>query len=118
MFFVLLTGVFTAAHDLKTEWVVIKGISGYADSSASLTEDWIPFASAMAASLVNKMLSEPMVFEQWPHYQSRDTNTSEGTNRSGGMGGGLSYQSERGGDARRQIKISNDVTDKVGYSHG
>ena len=60
---------------------MIKGISGYADSSASLTEDWIPFASAMAASLVNKMLSEPMVFEKWPHYQSsRDTNTSEGTN--------------------------------------
>ena len=70
---------------------MIKGISGYADSSASLTEDWIPFASAMAASLVNKMLSEPMVFEQWPHYQSRDANTSQGTNRSGRRGRGGSH---------------------------
>lgn len=68
--FVLLTGVFAAAHDLKTEWVVIKGISRYADCSATLTEDWVPFASAMAASVVNNILSEPSVFDQWPHYQS------------------------------------------------
>ena len=69
-FFVLVIGVFAAAHDLKTEWVVIKGISHYADCSASLTEEWIPFASAMAASVVKNILSEPIIFEEWPHYQS------------------------------------------------
>ena len=45
----LFTGVFSAAHDLKMEWVIIKGISDYADGTASLTEHWKPFASVMAA---------------------------------------------------------------------
>ena len=66
------TGVFSAAHDLKMEWVVIKGIADYADGTASSTEHWRPFASAMAASVVNNILREPVVFEQWPHYQNND----------------------------------------------
>ena len=66
------TGVFSAAHVLKTEWVVIKGVSSYVDGTASLTEDWKPFASAMAASVVKYMLRAPAVFEGWPHYQSSD----------------------------------------------
>ena len=66
------TGVFSAAHDLKTEWVVIKGVSCYVDGTASLTEDWKPFASAMAASVVKNMLRTPAVFEGWPHYPSSD----------------------------------------------
>ena len=65
-----------AAHDLKTEWVVIKGISRYADTSAQSTEHWSQFSCAMAASVVNKILSEPSVFEDWPHYQSNNINNS------------------------------------------
>ncbi len=73
----LFSGVFAAAHDLKMEWVVIKGISDYADGTASLTEQWMPFASVMAASVVNNILREPVVFEQWPHYQSNDVRATQ-----------------------------------------
>ncbi|XP_068727700.1 death domain-containing ATP nucleosidase-like [Montipora capricornis] len=65
-------GVFSAAHDLKMEWVIIKGISDYADGTASLTQHWKPFASVMAASVVNNMLRVPVVFDDWPHYQTHD----------------------------------------------
>lgn len=76
-------GVFAAAHNLKTEWVLIKGISGYADCPASLTEQWEGFASFMAASVMNNILSDPLVFEEWPHYQNSincsQTTQNEGT---------------------------------------
>lgn len=65
-------GVFSAAHDRKVEWVIIKGISDYADGTASLTQHWKPFATAMAASVVNNMLRVPVVFDDWPHYQTHD----------------------------------------------
>ncbi|XP_068725837.1 5'-methylthioadenosine/S-adenosylhomocysteine nucleosidase-like isoform X2 [Montipora capricornis] len=65
-------GVFIAAHDLKMEWVIIKGISDYADGTASLTQHWKPFASVMAASVVNNMLCVPVVFDDWPHYQTHE----------------------------------------------
>lgn len=68
----LFLGVFSAAHDLKVEWVIIKGISDYADGTASSTEHWKPFASAMAASVVSYMLRVPVVFDDWPHYQTHD----------------------------------------------
>jgi len=61
-----LLGVFTAAYDLKSEWVVVKGVSCFADSSAN--KSWEAFASVMAASVVANLLSDPYVFEQWPHH--------------------------------------------------
>ena len=64
--------MFSAAHDLKMEWVIIKGISDYADGTASLTQHWKAFASVMAASVVNNMLQVPVVFDDWPHYQTHD----------------------------------------------
>ena len=64
--------MFSAAHDLKMEWVIIKGISDYADGTASLTEHWKPFASVMAASVVNNMLRVPVIFDEWPHYQNHN----------------------------------------------
>jgi len=64
--------VFSAAHDLKVEWVIIKGISDYADGTASSTEHWKPFASVMAASVVNYMLHVPVIFDEWPHYQNHN----------------------------------------------
>jgi len=74
----LFTGVFSAAHDLKMEWVIIKGISDYADGTASSTVRWKPFASVMAASVVNNMLGVPVIFDQWPHYQKHDVRTGAG----------------------------------------
>ena len=61
-------GVFAAAHDLKTEWVVVKGIKDYADASQSSSDEWGTFASVMAASVVANILSDAIIFEDWPHY--------------------------------------------------
>ena len=61
-------GVFAAAHDLKTEWVVVKGIKDYADGSRSPSTEWGSFASVMAASVVANILSDAVIFEDWPHY--------------------------------------------------
>jgi len=61
-------GVFVAAHDLKTEWVVVKGIKDYADGSQSSNDEWGTFASVMAASVVANILSDAVIFEDWPHY--------------------------------------------------
>ena len=61
-------GVFAAAHDLKTEWVVVKGIKDYADGSQSSSDEWGMFASVMAASVVANILSDAVIFEDWPHY--------------------------------------------------
>jgi len=62
-------GLFVAAHDLDVEWVVIKGVSDFADGNKSATDEWRPFASKMAASLTAYILSDPSVFEEWPHYE-------------------------------------------------
>ena len=62
------SGVFSAAHDLKTEWVVIKGVSGYADGTEE-RGNWQTFASVTAASLVVSILKECNIFEDWPHYK-------------------------------------------------
>ncbi|XP_066019787.1 NLR family CARD domain-containing protein 4-like [Pocillopora verrucosa] len=65
-------GVFSAAHELKMEWVVIKGISGYADGTEA-KETWQTFASVTAASLVVSILKECSIFEDWPHYKDNST---------------------------------------------
>ena len=63
------SGVFAAAHDLDIEWVVIKGISGYADGR-KVKDSWRAFASFMAASLTAHILSDTIVFQAWPHFGS------------------------------------------------
>ena len=55
LFFV--SGTFSAAHELKMEWVVVKGISGFADGTES-KEKWHTFASVTAASLVVNILKD------------------------------------------------------------
>lgn len=67
MFFSVL-GVYKAANKLQIEWVVVKGISDYADGTKDSTEKWKPYASVMAASLVNHVLSQSIVFKDWAHY--------------------------------------------------
>ena len=37
------------------EWVVVKGISGYADGTGGVSDEWKTFASVMAASVVENM---------------------------------------------------------------
>ena len=66
------TGLFTAAFDVQVEWLAVKGISNFSDESESVNEDWRTFASAMAASVVGKILNDSIVFRQWPHYQGND----------------------------------------------
>lgn len=61
-------GLYAAAYDNGLEWAVIKAVSDFADGSKTATEDWQPFASVMAASLVRHMFKYPDVINQWPHY--------------------------------------------------
>ena len=68
-FYFLLIGLFAAAHDVNLEWVIVKGISHFSDNSNTRNESWKSFASIMAASLVSNMLSDPVVFKEWPHYE-------------------------------------------------
>ena len=69
-----LSGVYSAAHDLNAEWIIIKGVSDFADGKKSETNAWRPFASIMAASFVAHILSNPIIFEKWPHYNNGKTN--------------------------------------------
>ena len=62
-------GLFAAAHEVNIEWVIVKGISHFSDDSNTPNESWKSFASIMAASLVSNMLSDPVVFKEWPHYE-------------------------------------------------
>ena len=68
-FYFLLIGLFAAAQDLNLEWVIVKGISHFSDDSNNPDESWKSFASIMAASLVSNMLSDAVVFKEWPHYE-------------------------------------------------
>ena len=68
-FFFPFVGLFAAAHELKLEWVIVKGISHFSNDSNTPDESWKSFASIMAASLVSNMLNDPVVFNEWPHYE-------------------------------------------------
>ena len=61
-------GLYTAAHDLEIEWIIIKGVSHYPDEDESVKDSWRLFASVMAAYLTANILSDSMVFRSWPHY--------------------------------------------------
>ena len=63
--------MFAAAFDCQIEWLIVKGITDYADGSQLPSESWSSCASVMAASLVAHILSEPCVFNSWPHYQGK-----------------------------------------------
>ena len=63
-----IVGLHAATHDLDIPWIIIKGISDYKDGGKSGTDCWKKFASLMAASLTVHILSDPMVFRDWPHY--------------------------------------------------
>ena len=47
---------------------MVKGIKDYADGSQSSSDEWGTFASVMAVSVVANILSDGLIFEDWPHY--------------------------------------------------
>ena len=69
--------MFAAAHDLGIEWIVIKGISDYAGGSKSKESSWRPFASLMAASVTAHILSDAIIFQDWPHFESTSKYTEQ-----------------------------------------
>ena len=46
----------------------MKGVASDRDLSQSVSDEWKYFASTMAASLVANILSNPIVFKEWPHH--------------------------------------------------
>ncbi|CAH3160544.1 unnamed protein product, partial [Porites lobata] len=74
-------GVYAAAHDLDIEWIVIKGISNFADGR-KIKGSWRTFASLMAASLTAHILSDTIVFHDFPHY-GRSSKEKNGEDNSG-----------------------------------
>ncbi|XP_044174658.1 5'-methylthioadenosine/S-adenosylhomocysteine nucleosidase-like isoform X2 [Acropora millepora] len=66
-------GLYPFAHDLATEWVVIKGVSDYAGDNKSASDNWRPFSSLMAASFVAHILRNANFFQEWPHYEKPGT---------------------------------------------
>ena len=52
----------------------MKGIADYADGAESISENWSPFASVMAASVVANIVNDPVVFQEWPHYKGTRNN--------------------------------------------
>ena len=67
-FFFLTLGVYAAAYDANIEWVIVKGVASHFYERKSVTHEWMSFASTMAASVVSKMLNDPTVFLEWPHF--------------------------------------------------
>ena len=66
----LFVGLYLAAQELDIPWTIIKGVSNYADGGLFEPNPWKKFASLMAASLTAHILSNPIAFKDWPHYQS------------------------------------------------
>ena len=67
---VFFSGVYAAAHDFKTEWVVVKGIKDFVDETQSSSKKWKQIACVMAASVVAKILNNPIIFQDWPHFNA------------------------------------------------
>ena len=55
---------------------MVKGIKDYADDSRPSSDDWGTFASVMAASVVANILSDAVIFKDWPHYNPGDVSCS------------------------------------------
>ena len=62
-------GLYAATAETGLEWTVVKGVSDFADDNKSNTDKWRSFASVMAASVVQNMLTDAGVFEDWPHHE-------------------------------------------------
>ena len=68
LFFLFSSGVYAAAaHDFKTEWVIVKGIKDFVDETQSSSKKWKQIACVMAASVVASILNDPVIFQDRPH---------------------------------------------------
>ena len=47
--------------------MVVKGVARFVNEIQLSRSKWMSFASTMAASVVAKMLNDPVVFQEWPH---------------------------------------------------
>ena len=56
---------------MKIEWVIVKGVSQFANDLDPPNNLWKPFACTMAASLVFNMLNDPLIFKNWPHFDGK-----------------------------------------------
>ena len=56
---------------MKIEWVIVKGVSQFANDLDPPNNLWKSFACTMAASLVFNMLNDPLVFKNWPHFDGK-----------------------------------------------
>ena len=62
------SGLFAAAHEMKMEWLVVKGVCGFVHGVETTNDSWKIFACVMAASVVSSMLRNSFVFGDWLHY--------------------------------------------------
>ena len=56
---------------MKIEWVIVKGVSQFANDLDPPNNLWKSFACTMAASLVFNMLNDPLIFKNWPHFDGK-----------------------------------------------
>ena len=64
----LCLGVYSASFDRQLEWVIIKGISHFADGGEPDAK-WRRFSSVMAASVVFNILKQSNGLKGWKHYE-------------------------------------------------
>lgn len=57
MYLYIFSGLYAAVHDVEVPWIIIKGVSDFADGKKTKTSSWRHFASAMAASVVANLLN-------------------------------------------------------------
>ena len=62
--------MYAAAHDFKTEWVVVKGIKDFVDEMNSSSKKWKRIACVMAASVAANILNDPVIFQDWPYFNA------------------------------------------------
>ena len=48
--------------------MIVNGIAGSWGPSQSSSHEWASFASTMAASVAANILADPVIFQEWPHY--------------------------------------------------
>ena len=63
----LFAGFCTAAHASDVEWLMIMGIESSANDIQSSNNNWKEIASVRAASVVDKILRDSLIFQDWPH---------------------------------------------------
>ena len=101
-------GLYAAARDIGVEWGVIKAVSDFGDGSKTATEEWQPFASVMAISVVRNMFQYEDVIKNWPHYKDKELSEADG--KPGGSNsctdGAQSLEGTANGDVSRVHKVA------------